>query len=324
MDRSTSSSVASTGKLAGYFFAIAAGTLWGTTGPLSTALYAEGAQLTDVGFWRILLSVLGLAVYGLFRPDLFRIDRRGLLLVGLVGGLLVALFEVAFQFAIAGVGVAPAVALLYTAPVVVAILARPLLGEALTPARVVIAVAVMIGVALTVNGHTTSDGDPAAHAALSTSAAGIAGGLLAAASYAGSTLLARYAVPRYGAVKVLFLELAGGTLVLALLLPLSGHTPMPAGSLAGWVYIMALGIGAVLGANFCYFAAVRRIDAAPASVGASVEPVVGALLALALFGQGLTLFGWIGLFMVVGGVASGYRGQASTQPAERRSAPATT
>lgn len=315
MTQTTQSSVAATGKLAGYFFAVAAGTLWGTTGPLSTALYAEGAQLTDVGFWRILLSVLGLAVYGLFRPDLFRIDRRGLLLIGLVGGALVALFEVAFQFAIAGVGVAPAVALLYTAPVIVAILARPLLGEALTVKRVAVAVVVMIGVALTVNGHTTSEGDPAAAAGLSTTAAGILGGLLSAVGYAGSTLLARYAVPRYGAVKVLFLELVGGTLILALFLPLTGHTPMPAGSLAGWVYIMALGIGAVLGANFCYFAAVRRIDAAPASVGASVEPVVGALLALLLFGQGLTWFGWLGLLMVVGGVASGYLGEASTPEA---------
>ncbi len=315
MSQIARSNAAGKAKFAGYFFAIAAGTLWGTTGPLSTALYAEGAQLTDVGFWRILLSVLGLAAYGLFRRDLFRIDRRGLVLVGLVGGALVAVFEVAFQYAIAGVGVAPAVALLYTAPVIVAILARPLLGEALTAGRIAVAVVVMVGVALTVNGHTSGEGDPAAAAALSTSAAGILGGLLAALGYAGSTLLARYAVPRYGSVKVLFYELVGGTLLLALFLPLSGHTPMPAGTLAGWVYIMSLGIGAVLGANFCYFAAVRRIDAAPASVGASVEPVVGAILALLLFGQGLTFFGWIGLFMVVGGVASGYRGEASTQAA---------
>ncbi|HEX6938487.1 MAG TPA: DMT family transporter [Longimicrobiales bacterium] len=320
MSQRTRSNDAGRGRLAGYLFALGAGTLWGTTGPLSTALYAEGAQLTDVGFWRILLSVLGLAAYGAFRPGFFRIDRRGLLLVGLVGGLLVAVFEVAFQFAIAGVGVAPAVALLYTAPVLVALLARPLLGEALTAARIAIAVVVMVGVALTVNGHTTGDADPAAAAGLSSFAAGILGGLLAAASYAGSTLLARYAVPRYGSVKVLFLELAGGTLALALFLPLSGHAPTPAASLAGWVYIIALGLGAVLGANFFYFAGVRRIDAAPASVAASVEPVVGALLALALFGQGLTLFGWIGLFMVVGGVASGYRGEAAADAAERPAA----
>lgn len=308
-------------RLTGYLFALAAGLLWGTTGPLSTAVYAEGAQLTDVGFWRVLLSVIGLAAFGaIFSRDLFRIDRRGLVLVGLVGGILVALFEVGFQYAIAGVGVAPAVALLYTAPVMVAILARPLLGEALTAARFIIAAVVMIGVAMTVNGHIAGDADPAAAAAHSTRAAGIIGGLLAAVSYAGSALMARFAVPRYGAVKVLFFELAGGTLLLGMLLPLGGSTPVPPTTYAGWVYIVALGLGAVLGANFCFFAGVRRIDAAPASVAASVEPVVGALLALLLFGQGLTLWGWIGLFMVVGGVANGYRREAASTPAREPAA----
>ncbi len=97
-------------RIAGYLFALSAGALWGTTGPLSTALYAEGTQLTSVGFWRVLLAVLGFVLYGLWRRDLFRLDRAGLLVVGLLGGALVAIFEVAYQYAIAGVGVAPAVA----------------------------------------------------------------------------------------------------------------------------------------------------------------------------------------------------------------------
>ena len=45
--------------------ALGAGTLWGTTGPLSTALYAAGVPLTGIGFWRVLLGTAGLAVYGL-------------------------------------------------------------------------------------------------------------------------------------------------------------------------------------------------------------------------------------------------------------------
>jgi DME family drug/metabolite transporter len=297
-------------RLAGYLFALSAGALWGTTGPLSTALYGEGAELTDVGFWRVLLSVLGLALYGLlFRRDLFRLDRRALLLVGLLGGLLVAIFEVGFQYAIAGLGVAPAVALLYTAPVTVAILARLFLGEALTPARIGVAVVVMVGVALTVTGAVEPDGETVATAAGASFAAGLAGGLLAALSYAGTTLLARFAVPRYGALRVLFLEIAGGTAVLALFLPLAGHAPQPATSGAGWLYIALLGLGAVLAANFCFFAGVRRIDAAPTAVAASVEPVVGALLALFLFDQRLTALGWLGLVMVVGGVANGNRAE---------------
>lgn len=306
----TSSLVTNRGRtrVVGYLFALAAGALWGTTGPLSTALYAEGAALTDVGFWRILVSSVGLAAYGLlFHRDLFRIDRRGLLLVGLGGGLLVAIFEVGFQFAIAGVGVAPAVALLYTAPVTVAILARILLGEALTAARIVIATVVMIGVALTVTGYVASETETTTAASASSFGIGLAAGLLTALSYAGTTLLARYAVPRYGAVRVLFLEIGGGTLILAALLPLTGHTPQIPETAAGWTYIALLGVGAVLAANFCFFAGVRRIDAAPTAVAASIEPVVGAVLALLLFNQQLTVFGWIGLAMVVAGVANGNR-----------------
>jgi drug/metabolite transporter (DMT)-like permease len=300
-------------RLAGYLFALSAGTLWGTTGPLSTALYSEGTQLTAVGFWRVFLAVLGFTLYGLGRRDLFRLDRKGLLVVGLLGGGLVAVFEVAYQYAIAGVGVAPAVALLYTAPVIVALLARPLLGEALTPFRMALAVVVMIGVALAVRGG------PEAHAGATmvgpaARAIGIVCGLLSAASYAGSTLMARWAVPRYGAVKVLFWELVGGVALLALLLPASGHPIQPPPSLAGWLFIAALGIGAVVLANFAFFAGVRRIDAAPAAVAASAEPVVGSLLAFFLFQQGLTALGWVGLAMVVVGVAGGYREEAEAAP----------
>jgi DME family drug/metabolite transporter len=290
--------------LAGFLFAIAAGIFWGTTGPLSTALYSEGSRLTDVGFWRVLVAVIGFLLFGALRPDLFRADRKALLYVLGIGGVLVAIFEVAFQYAIAGVGVASAVALLYTAPVIVAIVARPLLGEALTTTRLVMAILVMIGVAMTVNGsHVEGTLDPAADRARSD---GVIGGLLAAGSFAGTTLLARWSVPMYGSTRVLFLELVGGTLVLALFLPATGHLPQPPATAAGWLYVMALGAGAVLAANFCFFAAVKRIDAAPTAVAASIEPVVGALLALALFGQQLTPAGWLGLFVVVGGVAGGY------------------
>jgi len=111
-------------RLAGYLCALAAGATWGTTGPLSTGLYRL-MPATSIGFWRVLLGTVCLALWGLlFRRALFRVDPRGWLLVGAGGGFLVALFEVAYQFAIAGAGVAGAAALLYTAPVIVALLAR--------------------------------------------------------------------------------------------------------------------------------------------------------------------------------------------------------
>ncbi|HET7039911.1 MAG TPA: DMT family transporter, partial [Gemmatimonadales bacterium] len=234
--------------IAGYLFGMAAGAVWGTTGPLSTALYAEGTALTGIGFWRIFLGTLLLAVWGLTRPRFFEMDRRGLLLVGGLGGLLVALFEVAYQFGIAGAGVAGAAALLYLAPVAIAVLARPILGEKLTGLRLGLAVVVMVGAWLTVRGgHPGLGGVP-----ITSLLVGVTGGLLAAASYAGTTLLARWAVPRYGTLRVLFWEIAAGSLILAAVLPLAGHPLVPPPTLPGWLFVLALVAGPVLGANFLF------------------------------------------------------------------------
>lgn len=294
-----------TTRLVGYACAIGAGSLWGTTGPLSTALYNQGADLTTIGFWRLLLGVIGLLAFGLTNRDLFRIDQRGLLLIGVLGGLLVAVFEIAYQFAIAGAGVAGAAAMLYTAPVLVAVSARFVLHELLTPARLGLAVAVVVGAIMTVNGGSNAGAEAASAGLL----IGVVGGGLAALSYAGTTLLARYAVPRYGVSRVLFFEIAGGLGALGIFLPLWGHPPVPPPAHA-WLTLGLLAATTVLAANFFFFAAVRRIQAAPAAVAATIEPVIGTMLALGFFNQRLSGFGWLGLALVIGGVAGGYLEEA--------------
>lgn len=302
----------------GLAMALGAGVCWGTTGPLSTALYAEGAALTAVGFWRIALATVALGLWGLVRRELFVVDRAGLLVVGLLGGACVAGFEVAYQFAIAGVGVAGAAALLYTAPVLVAVAARLVLGEALTPLRLVLALAVMVGATLTVRGGT---GVEALFASREQGVLlGVIGGLTAAVSYAGTTLIGRWAVPRYGPLRVLWLEIAGGTVLLAVVLPLAGETPALPSGVGAWIYIGLLAAGTVVLANVLFFGALRRVEAAPVSVAATIEPVAGALLALLLLGQPLTALGWLGLALVVASVATGYLVEGA-RPAGRRPTP---
>ena len=100
--------------------------------------------------------------------------------------------------------------------------------------------------------------------------------------------------------------------MLGIVLPPAGHTPLPPHTMGAWMYVLLLSLGSVLAANFFFFAAVRRIDAALTSVAATIEPVVGALLALLLFRQHLSLSGWLGLTMVVGGVAMSYLSEAKT------------
>lgn len=302
-----------TTRLIGYACALGAGAIWGTTGPLSTLLYSQGSTLTGIGFWRLLIGILGIVAWGVFVDrGLFRIDARGWLLVGLGGGALVALFEVAYQFAISGAGVAGAAALLYTAPVLVALLAGPLLGERLTSLRLALALVVMGGAVLAVLGGSREGVTIA-----TTLKEGVVGGTLAAISYAGTTLLARFAVPRYGPMRVLFLEILGGLVVLGIVLPLAGRPPAPPSSAGAWTYMVLLAAGTVIAANVLFFNAAKRIDAAPTAVAATIEPVVGALLAFTLLGQRLTTLGVVGLLMVVAGVAGGYVEEAKLAPGTR-------
>src|SRR5207249_2341172 len=123
-------------RLAGYLLALAAGATWGTTGPLSTGLYAL-MPATSIGFWRVLLGTAAVAL------------------------------------AVAGGSNAGAEA------------ERLELGAC------------------------------------------IAGGLISAVSYALTTLMARFVVPRYGAVRVLFLEAIGGMVILVIVLTLAGRAPTP-------------------------------------------------------------------------------------------------
>lgn len=310
-------------RVVGYVCALGAGAVWGTTGPLSTALYAEGAAITGIGFWRLLLGTAALAIGALlFRRDVFRIDRRGLLLMCVLGGALVALFEIAYQFGIAGAGVAGAAALLYTAPVMVALIAKPLLGERLTPLRFALAAAVMLGAAMTVMGK--ADPGSQSGASLPSLFVGVVGGVLSAVSYASTTVLARWIVPRYGSYRMLFWEAVGGIVIIWIVLATLGsvrydnmlyYMPPPS-TQAAWIFVFALAAGGVVLANFLFFAGVRRIEAAPTSVAATIEPVVGALLALFLLGQALSAIGWIGLVLVVAGVAAGYLREGSEQQLE--------
>ena len=305
----TATTPARTTRLIGYACALGAGAIWGTTGPLSTLLYSQGSTLTGIGFWRLVIGIAAIVAWGLVVDrSLFRIDRRGWLLVGLGGGMLVALFEVAYQFAISGTGVAGAAALLYTAPVLVAVLAKPLLGERLTLLRLVLAVVVMSGAVLAVLG-----GSREGVAIATTLRAGVFGGALAAVSYVGTTLLARFTVPRYGPMRVLFLEILGGIIILGIVLPIAGHAPLPPSSTGAWVYTILLATGTVVAANVLFFNAAKRIDAAPTAIAATIEPVVGTLLAFLVLAQRSTALGIIGLLMVVAGVAGGYLEEAQPQ-----------
>jgi DME family drug/metabolite transporter len=299
------------GTLRGYAEAVSAAALWGSSGIFSVYLFRMGVTPQDVALLRPALGlVLLLAAVGARRPGSLRISRRGLLVLFVGGGVAVGVFQVGYQLSVDAVGVPSTVALLYVAPAIVVALSGPLLGEWPTPVRVGLAAVAVVGVWLSVLG---------AHAVKTTfGTVGIGWGLGAAASYAAYVLLGRYAAPRWGSMATVVYSTAGACVLLAASLP---FTPTPVtlpGSGAAWGLLGIFALLTITVAQFIFFDALRFVDAGRAAVSATAEPLVAALLATVLLHQGLDPLGWLGLALVVVGVAGvGLTIPGSTRPSGR-------
>lgn len=282
--------------LLGYAEAMVAACLWGSSGVFAVHLFRLGVPPETVALIRPLIGVAILvAGFALARPELLRIDMRGLIFVGLGGGAAVGVFQIAYQRSIDAAGVPTTVALLYLSPALVAAVSGPLLGEWPNPRRLALIALTLMGVWLTVLG---AEEVPARFGG-----AGLGWGALAGAAYAAYTLFGRYATPRFGSARTVVYSTAGACALLALVVPAApGPLTLPSSPTA-WLLLAVFGALTIAGAQFLYFDALGRIEASGASVVTAVEPVVAALLATALLSQGLAPLGWVGIALVVAGVA---------------------
>lgn len=290
----------------GYVEVLAAATLWGSSGIFAVLLFRRGMTPESVALLRPAVGVvfLGLLLAVAGRGRAFP-DRRGLLFLAGLGGSLTAVFQLAYQMAIESVGVPTTVALLYLAPAIVVAVGGPLLGEWPSGKRVALALVSVVGVWLTVLG--------ARGAEIEISPAGVGWGVLAGASYAGYTLFGRVASRGHGSIATVFWSTAGSCVVLGGVLPFVGRGVGLPATAEAWGILVAFGFLTMAVASFLFYDALGRVEAGRASIGSTIEPVAAALLATVLLDQGLTAGGWVGLALVVVGVAGSYRVRASSR-----------
>jgi DME family drug/metabolite transporter len=270
--------------------------LWGSSGVFSTHLFRLGVPPETVALVRPLIGVAVLAAgFLLVRPHLLHVPLRALPVIVLWGGGSVAVFQVAYQSSMDSSGVPTTVALLYLAPAIVAASSGPLLGEWPSKRQLALVALTLLGVWLTVLGAPEVEprfGTPS-----------IVWGLLSALMYAAYTLYGRYATPRFGSAVAVIYGTAAACAILAVALPItSGPVVLPATGNA-WLLLAAFGVLTISVGQFLFFDALGRVQAGTASVVTAAEPVVAALLATTLLGQALAPVGWIGIALVVAGVA---------------------
>jgi drug/metabolite transporter, DME family len=222
-----------------------------------------------------------------------KIPRPDLPAFAVLGLIAITIFYPALFYAYKWTSVSVATTLLYLAPALVTLGAVAFLGETLTRCKSMALVLTFVGSALVVQITQPAN--------LTGNAAGIALGLVAAASYATYSLLGKHLLGRHRMVTVLAAYLLFGTLALiALKLIVAPWTwPVPREALTIGLYT---GVMTTLVPITLFTFGLSRLPSGDATILLTFEPVVAFVLAAAVLGESLNAGQWFGATAVLAGV----------------------
>ena len=279
-----------------YLLPLIAGTCWGCTGIFVRTLDDAGFDNITITVSRVavmlLLIVLGLLVYD---RSLFRVRKRDLFLLAVIGINGMVLMNICYNISITTLSMSLASILLCTAPVFVIIIGRILFGEKITLLRVVCMLGALLGCVL-LSGIVESG-------ALKWSVLGLAMGV------ASSFTNAAYVIALKDATDVrkihpLTIQLWTTLIALVVMIPFADYgvivdfvVERPA---FATMFLLAHALVASLLPNLLYAIAFLYIDSSVGSILASgAEPTAAMLCGLILYHEVPTVFGIIGMVIVI-------------------------
>ncbi len=272
--------------------------IWSTT-----PVFIDHLQTVDrlsplqVSAWRAFLVTLLLALYLLVRrPRVFKLQRREIgyyVIYGVVG---IGLFNLAFNTSVAVNKASVATALMFCAPVFVALGSWWVFHERLRPLQLLAIVVNLLGFVLV---GTVSE----LLAGTTGNASSLLLGLFSGACFALYTLLGRGAARanRVSPIVILFYTYLFGTLALVLwgFITQGIHSLVISLDATGWALLVILSLGPTLFGYLLFTVSLRYLSAPIASIFHTLEPVMTALLAFFLLDRILTALQWLGLGLIV-------------------------
>jgi drug/metabolite transporter (DMT)-like permease len=255
---------------------------------LGKVAYAAGVSALPLLAWRYVIAaaLIALLVRGP-RPPL----RERLRLWGI--GSVFVFNSIAYFRALETIPASVTALVLYTYPVIVALLAASLGVEPLTGRALLAAISAFAGCALTAAG---------APSAAPVASSGVAWALAAALIYASYIVLSS----RYGAgvpARILALHLAQAAAVICVAFALAdGGLSVPLDP-RGLAAVAGIGVVSTVVAMTAFLAGMALIGPTRASVLSSLEVLVTLVLAFALLGERLGPWQWAGAALILGAVA---------------------
>ena len=285
------------------FIAIAfAALLWATGAIAASRLFQAGVTPTELTMLRSVIAAIGLGILLYGKPAArWQWDWKILSL-----GLCLAFVTVTYYIAISRLSVAVALVIQYTAPAIVVLL-NALRNQRLPTFSTGLASLVALFGIMLVSGFGTSQ--------LQLDFLGLVAAAFSALFFAGYTLFSEAVVNRYGALGVMFRGFVVSSLfwvTVQLAIEISQglnhgtatklfQLQTVPGIFPG---ILFVGIGGTL-VPFCLLCwGIQQVKAERGAIGATLEPVLAAILAWLVLGQALTPAQILGSILVLGAVTS--------------------
>lgn len=295
-------------KKQGVAAVIAAGVLWGAINIFIKKLAAEGLSSMQIALLRMVVAVvLFSAITVVKNPELFKIQIRDIWMFIGTGVISVSLFNYFYFYTIINGEASVAVVLLYTSPVFIVLMAALLFGEKITGRKLFACALTLAGCVLT-SGLLKSTPNVSAKVF----ATGIASGLL----YALYTIFGRYALNKYSATTVTVYTFLLGLVGTFFMTDKSGIKEILTTNPQTILYIIGLGIFSTVLPYFLYTYGLQRMESGKAAIYVAVEPAVGAILGMTVFGEDRSIVKILGIILVLLAIAVMNTGGNKNQDSE--------
>lgn len=252
--------------------------LWGFTAILGKLITLSAMALV---WWRMLMVAGALLLIPKVWRDLRRMPKK--LLLSYAGiGMLVAVHWVTFYAAIKLANASVGATCIALGPAFLAFVEPSIAGRRFDPRELLIAIAVVPGVAMVAGGVP-------GHMRI-----GIAVGVVSALFVALFGAFNKRMVTHADPLTVTCIELGTGAVFLTLMAPLLPHTgpAFPIPSLRDTVLLLALSFGCTLLPFTLVLVALRHVSAFAVQMITNLEPVYAIVLAILLLGEQRQLDGW--------------------------------
>jgi drug/metabolite transporter (DMT)-like permease len=281
-------------QLKGYLCSMFAAILWASSGTAGKALFETGMTPFELVQIRLTLSTVIMALFfGIFSRGLFRIQVKDIAYFLIFGGVAMAMVQSTYFYAISKIQVAAATLIQYLAPILVTIYSVCFWKERLTPVKLIALMLSLGGCYLVVGGYDLQ--------LLQMNLLGIVGGLGAAVSGAGYTLLGERGMHRYKPSTVLFYAMAFGALTWHIIYP-PFHYVEAGFSMGQWKFILYIVVMGTIIPFGLYFIGINYIRSTRAIITATLEPISAGFIAFLFLGEALEALQILGGMAVVGAI----------------------